>query len=532
METQESLPTPEKEISRAALKVAIGGGLSLIAGLAGQVVTAYLFGAGSEMDAFFTALTVPLYLQIVLLGGLPFVVIPAFVRAQVAGNEDEAWSLTGTMLTLTTVILTLAACLGVLFSPKIIELCAPGFSPQKAELAARMLAILMFTVPFSGLASFTSGVENVRGRYFWPAAATAIGSLGNVIVLLILQPFLGSMALALGNLVSSMLMAAVTTTPILMHGWKKRMAYQDPKIVELLKLISPFILFGLITNSRLLLERYFASMLPDGQLSYMGYANKLSNIFIVLLASSIASAYFPAMARSFSHEGVHGLEGQAQDGLKMTMALALPVVVICTMLGIPLVHILFERGAFTSDTTIFVSSLIPIVLVNEVLFRMITNIVGRTFFILKDTITTNLISSLTIVIYIVAAYFLIRKWEFWGLALAQPIQVAFSILLMAVLLKRKLPSFPFSELVSSSMKYLAISLIAGFSIWLTNLATGQFSYLAQLLIGGFCSITVYLALLYFVDRKRMLAILEMTGLPRIQNAIQTRYRLNHRVSHP
>jgi peptidoglycan biosynthesis protein MviN/MurJ (putative lipid II flippase) len=69
MEKPDLFPEPAKEISRAALKVSIGGGLSLIAGLASQVITAYLFGAGAEMDAFFTASTIPLYLQIVLLGG-------------------------------------------------------------------------------------------------------------------------------------------------------------------------------------------------------------------------------------------------------------------------------------------------------------------------------------------------------------------------------------------------------------------------------------------------------------------------------
>ena len=151
------------------------------------------------------------------------------------------------------------------------------------------------------------------------------------------------------------------------------------------------------------------------------------------------------MARSYSTKGIHGLEKQAEDGLRMTLALALPVVVITTVLSIPLIKLFFERGAFLPSTTLAVSILIPIVMVNDVLFRMITNMIGRTFFVIKDTLTTNLVSSLTIVIYVIFAYFLIRVWGYWGLALAQLIQVACSILLMCILLISKSPYFPIPE---------------------------------------------------------------------------------------
>jgi putative peptidoglycan lipid II flippase len=523
MEKPEIFHEPAREISRAALKIAIGGGFSLIAGLASQVLTAYLFGAGAEMDAFFTSLTIPLYLQIVLLGGLPFVVIPAFIREESSGHENEAWSLTGTMIYVTLAVLMVSACLGAIFSRQIIDLSAPGFGEQKAKLASQMLTLLMFTVPFSGLGTFTSGVENVRGRFFWPAAATAIGSVGNVVTLFLLHPLIGPMSLAWGNLFSTILFACVTTIPVIRHGWKNLMPVSDPRINELLKLIAPFILFGLITNSRLIFERYFASPLPDGQLSYIGYAFKIANIFVMLLASSIASAYFPAMARAFSLKGIQGLVKQAEDGLRITLALGFPVVIITSVLSIPLVKLFFERGAFLSSTTLAVSSLIPIVMINEVLFRMITNMIGRTFFVIKDTLTTNLISSVTIVIYIIFAYFLTKIWGYWGLALAQPIQVSISILLMCILLYRKIQTFPFLALMKCSAKYIAFGILAGLIAWFSITSTSHISTIFQLAIGIISSSTVYLGLLYWFEKNTALTIFEMTGIIRIYSIIKNRF---------
>jgi putative peptidoglycan lipid II flippase len=522
---------PNKEISRAALKVAIGGVFSLLAGLASQILTAYLFGADAEMDAFYTALTVPLYLQIVLLGGLPFVIIPAFVHEQSEGREEDAWGLTGSMLWISTVVLLITAIVGVLFSSQLIALFAPGYDADKARLASQMQSILMFTVPFTGLGTFTAGVENTRGRFFWPATATAVGSVGNVIALLVLQPLVGPLALAWGNLISTILIAAITTIPVLMHGWKRLLPISDHRLREMLTLIAPFIIFGLITNSKLILERYFASPLPDGQLAYLGYAYKIANIFIILLATSIASAIFPTMARAFSNEGLPGLVEQSDFGLRVTLAIALPVVFIISVVAVPLLKIFYERGAFLPSATIAVSLVIPIVMLNEVLFRMIMNMVGRTFFVLKDTLTINWVSSVTIILYIIAGYYLTQRWGYWGLALAQPIQAGASIILACILLANKVKQFPFSRLLKSGLIYTGLSIVSSMAAWLVLSLLGQMYPLVQLILSATVAVLVYGALIYRLDHHMALSLWDMSGIPKLYSIVRSRVAQPNEATH-
>jgi putative peptidoglycan lipid II flippase len=509
-------------VTHAAFRVAIGGGLSLLAGLASQVAIAYYFGAGKEMDAFFTALTIPLYLQIVLLGGLPFVVIPAFVNEENSGHIDDAWSLTGTLVWFSCIVLFLMAIAGAIFSRDIINITAPGFGEEKSGLSARMLTILIFSVPFMGLSSLTSGVENIRGRYFWPATATALGSAGNLIVLLVFHSSIGPLSLAFGNLVSAVLMANVTAIPVFVHGWKKLLPLNDPRLTEIFKLVTPFMIFGLITSSRLILERYFASVLSDGQLSFIGYANKISNIFVILLATSIASAIFPSMAKAYSQRGLPGLVEQSDYGLRLTLAVALPAVTIISVLSIPLLKLLFERGAFLPETTHSVSLIIPIVMLNDVLFRMVNNMIGRTFFVLKDTLTTNLISSLTIVIYIFAARELTARWGYFGLALAQPIQAGFSIAIMGFLLIRKIKIAPVLQLAKSASMYLLSSLLVASIAWVIVFVLNFQAPLFQLIIGGLISVVIYLILLKKIDPPIADSVFGMFGLQKLYSVIRTR----------
>jgi putative peptidoglycan lipid II flippase len=512
------------QVSGAAFKVSLGGLVSLILGLGVQIVTAYFFGAGAEMDAFLTAVIVPLYLQLVLLGGLPFVVIPAFVNEEARGNDQDAWALANTFLRVTIVVFSLLAVIGCLSAFGIIELLAPGFSVQKSVMAAQMLAVMMFSVPFMGAAYLTAGVQNVHNHWFWPAAASAVGSAGNLLILVFFHGRFGAMTLAWGSLAAAILQASITMIPFIRRPGKHLLRLKDPRVIELGKLIAPFIFFGFFTCSKIPLERYFASTLPDGQLSFIGYASKIANIFVVLLASSIAAAIFPAMARAFAQNGLSGLVHQTDYGLKITLAVAFPAVAIISAIAAPLVSVIYERGAFDHQTTLSVVIIIPFVMVNELLFRMVNNIFSRTFYILKDTFTVNLIQSLTIIFYIYAAIELTKIWGYVGLAIAQLAQSGPALILLGWLLFRRIGSSSFLPLIEKMALYAVASLLAAASGWGVVRLLFLTSSFLQLLIGLVVAILVYLLLLNIFDHEIMSSVLEMSGLTQIIRICQQKLR--------
>jgi putative peptidoglycan lipid II flippase len=516
-EISDASASTNRSVSRSAFKVTLGGFFSLLAGLASQVITAAFFGAGAEMDAYLTAMVVPLYLQAVLLSGLSFVFIPAFVNEEAKGNDENAWALAGTFFWLTSGLLTIFAIVGFLYANTVISLTAPGFSPEKAAMATKMLAVMMFTVPLAGISSLTAGIENIRNSFFWPAAATAIGSLGNVIVLLGLHGSIGAMALAWGYLISALLQAAVTTIPMLRHGWKKLMPLNDSRVAEMAKLIAPFIIFGLLTRSTSVFERYFASNLPTGQLSYIGYAYKISNIFVVLLASSIASAIFPTMARAFSETGDKGLIEKTEYGIRLTLAVALPAVAIISTVAIPLIGVLFERGAFVHEVTLMVSKIVFIVMLNDVLCRMAGNMISRSFYVLKDTITFTVISTVTAFLYIFLAKVLVDASGYVGLALAQPIQAGLAVIVSTIFLVNRLKHFHLKQMFKYILIYTLTSITTYFVASLAINASSSLPQIFQLATGLITGGIIYLAILYWWDREITISILEMMGIFRILN---------------
>lgn len=501
-------------VARSAFKVSLGNLSGLIAGLGTQAVIAAIFGAGAEMDAYLTALVVPLYLQSVLLAGLPWVLIPAFVREEATGSEDQAWALAGTFFWLTAGLLTLAAVCGSLLSHRIIMLSAPGLSPSKSQVATEMLAILVFAVPVTGLASLTRGIQNARNRFFWPAASSAVGSVANIVVLLVLYQRVGPLALAWAYVAHEALTASVTVIPVLRHGWGRVLPLNDQRVLEMARLITPFILFGIFTRSTSVFQRYFASGLPDGDLSYLGYANKISSIVMTVLGTGIATAVFPDMARAYARDGEARLVAKAEYGFRLTLAVALPALAVLSAVAAPVVTVLFERGAFLPVDTLATGRIVPIVMVGAVLFRMVGNLISRAFYVTKDTHTVPMVVAATSVVYILLAKTLTDGFGYVGLALAEPVYSGLGILILSPLMVRRLGSFPTGRLLKDTLIYAAASLPAFVA---ARLVSGALAFLpapVQLLAACSVGAGLYMAIMFRIDRYVALSILELTGVER------------------
>jgi putative peptidoglycan lipid II flippase len=490
----------------------LGSILSLVGGLAINVVIAYLYGAGSYMDAYLTALVIPTYFQVVLSWNLSFILIPAFIEAEVKQKEEDAWALVGTFFWMTVAVLLAVALVGYVFSTLIVHAIAPGFQEEKAILATRMFEVLIFTTPFAGLSTLAVGIQNARDRFFWPSFAPAVGSFANVIVLIVLSPGMGPMALCWGFFMAMVCQACVTTIPILSYVTKNFLPLTDPRVKGVVRLVVPLVLFGMLTSFAPVAERYFASTLPDGQIAFMGYASKISNIFVLLLASSIATAIFPSMARVYAQDGLPGLSAKNDFGLRLSFALAMPTVLIVSAVAIPFVGTLFERGAFRRSTTLGVSQIIFAYLLGDILFRMVGNILQRSLFVLKNTITPPIVSAVTLVLYLLGARFFLGNWGYIGLVWAGTIRNGLGILAFWIILLFWFPKDHLKETLFLILEYSLAALGAYAYGRFVLFYLGSLPGLSQLLIAGTVSVTVYALMLYFVDKAIFMSILEVFGM--------------------
>ena len=513
-----------RSVSRSAFKVGAGSMVSMLAGFMSQVIIAAYFGAGMAMDTYLTAVVVPAYLTAVLLAGLSFVFVPAFIEGVQTGREDDAWALVGTFFWMILATLTAVAVAVAFGATSIIRLIAPGMDPLQAQVASKMLSIMVFAVPLSGLGMLSMSILTAQKKFFLTTAKGAMLSIANIVVLLLFYDRLGAYALAWGYLAGIAADSAVVTFLIVRHGWPYLKRPNDPEVRQLLGLLLPFMLIGVFTRITPVIERYFASGLPAGQLSYIGYAERVVRIFNGLLATTFVTAIFPVMAQAYSQRGDRGLLSQLRYGVRLNVAVGLPVVTIVSALAVPLITLLFQRGAFDAAATSAVARVLPITLTRVVLLAMVGNVLTRVFYVLKETRTVPIVVASTVIVYVLLGAWWSGLWGYIGLVGAEAAYAFTGIVVLVWLLARRYQQRVFPPILSLRylLRYLIPAVVAGLTAWgLKNLLTATPSFV-QLAVGGLGGAGIYMALLHWLDGDMATAIWDTSGVTRLTDRIRAR----------
>src|SRR6202050_2303557 len=133
----------ERLNTKAAGIIGVAVMCSRLLGLAREQICAALFGGGGAMDAFTAAFRIPNLLRDLFAeGALSTAFVTTFSKTIARGGDAAAWRLANKVATLTTLVLGVVCVIGMVFSPQLVSLLAPGFDAPKAALTAELTRIM------------------------------------------------------------------------------------------------------------------------------------------------------------------------------------------------------------------------------------------------------------------------------------------------------------------------------------------------------------------------------------------------------
>lgn len=269
-------------VTKAAGTVGALTFLSRILGLVRDILIANFFGSGLSADAFFVAFRIPnLLRRLFAEGSFSVAFIPVFTAYLQKKSRQQAIELAQVVLTVMIFILTIVTVLGIIFSPVIVRIIAPGFGGTGDKFALTVLLTrIMFPYIFlvSLLALFT-GILNSIKHFAAPALAPVFLNLGMIAALLFLAPWMKTptVGLAIGVLVGGVVQLAVQIPFLLKRGIDVGLKWQPnhPALKRIGALMLPTILGSAIYQINQLIGTLLASLLREGSVSYLYYADRL-----------------------------------------------------------------------------------------------------------------------------------------------------------------------------------------------------------------------------------------------------------------
>lgn len=458
-------------------------------GVVTQIVVAATFGAKADMDAFLAASTLPQYVVSVLVSTLSSVFIPVFVSHAATKQEDEAWLLASGVINLCLLVLGGLVIGGLVFAGPLLQLTTPGLKPETLRLASRVAMITWPAILATGMISLLTGIYQAQDCFGWPAAVLVIGALVNLGLVSVLARPLGVIGLAIASTTGVVLQVALLLRVAWGPGrYRLVLPWWHPGLQQVLRLLAPM----LITNALIwwtpVIDRYLASGLPEGSISHLNYALRLTTLLSLLIGTGIATVIFPRMASSVAVGTTADLKRTASLSLRVMWLAIAPAIVLGEVLALPLVSVAFQRGQFGAVDTEAVADLLQVYLL-ALAGMCLGSITSRIFYALKDTRPLAVFGVIEALAYIVYTPLLVQRFGVTGIAWGYVLFFYISLLWQLLVVRHKTGRTGGRTILGSFARIGFAALLGGAAAWVVTLMMPNLWL--QLLLGGALGLVIY-----------------------------------------
>ena len=379
-----------RSLRRIALIVAVATALSKLAGLVRQQVIAAAFGVGAAYDAYNYAYVLPGFL-LILLGGINGPFHSAMVSVLARRPRQEGAHVLAAINTLVGAGLLVVTVLLVLLADPLITLLGPGLDATRHDIAVLQLRWMAPMALFAGLIGLGFGALNAADVFWLPSVSPLLSSvavIGGIALLwwqlgpAILSPstaVIGGIVLAASTTLGAVLQWLIQLPALSREGLNKLQLvwdWKDPGVREVLKVMGPATLSSGMLQINVFVSLFFASGMPAAAAG-LGYANLLVQTPLGLLSNALLVPLLPVYARLTAPQDRPELIARIRQGLMLSNASMLPLGALMVGLAVPIVALIYERGAFNAAAADLVGQLLmayglgmPAYLARDVLVRV------------------------------------------------------------------------------------------------------------------------------------------------------------------
>lgn len=472
--------------------------VSKVFGFVREAVMASFIGASDLKSIYTTANTLPVVAANFVAVGIISGFIPIYNKAKNEEGEAAAEEFTSNIFNILMRFGLIAVILGIIFARPFSKMLSPSLDGEWLDLATNYTRIMMFAVFAYLYSAVFRGYLNLKGNFFDPAIT---GILMNVIIIIFTiltgvtgNPYLLIIGALLGNVLQYILFPKAARAAGYEH---KRTFDIHNKYVRSLMLISiPIIISSAAGELSIIADNSMASaFFGKAAISKLFYSKTMLTLITGVITVSVTTAIFPKIAHLGQAGEIHQMKGEISSAVVTTMSLVIPATIGMMVLSRPIIELVFERNAFTSDDTAIVASLLT-AYAPYIIFQSLTDVVDRGFYAVGDSKTPVIIVVIQQVLNVILNFVLIKYFDLEGLAYATVLSTAIGSSLMLYKFRDNFGAFNFRQAAISLGKIILVSLLMAYLAHLTygGLA-GKISHILALFGAIIVAALVYIFLI-------------------------------------
>lgn len=492
--------------------------LSRVFGFLRDILIANFLGAGAVADAFVVAFRFPnLFRRLFAEGAFAAAFVPLFSRSLEGEGRAAAREFAEQAFTVLAIILLVFVVVVELAMPWLMPYLAPGFDqvPGKMDMATEFSRIAFPYLLFISLVALQSGVLNALGKF---SAAAAAPVLLNLTLITAILGFGGSdeetgRALVWGVFAAGIVQFAWLTWHCHRAGFHIR--FRAPKLTSKVRTLGrrtlPVVFGASLYQINLLIGTILATTISDGAVSYLYYADRITQLPLGVVGIAVGTALLPMISRQLEKGDTADANNAQNRGAEFALLLTLPAAVALVVIPGPIVAALFERGAFDAMATAATATALAAYAVGLPAYVGI-RVFTPGFFAREDTKTPVIIAAVAMAVNIGLNLWLMQHFAHVGIAMASSISAWLNVLALVIVLRARGHYTVDGRLLTRAAGIVIASVLMGAGLWFGaawatpwlagNMLT-EITTLGTLIVGGM--------VVYFIS-ARLLGVFSITEI--------------------
>ncbi len=452
--------------------------LSRLTGFLRDTLMATFLGAGPLADAYVVAQRLPnVFRSLFAEGAFSAAFVPLYTAERHTSGPHEAQRFAGESLAALVAVLIPFSALVILGMPWVLCVLAPGFhdTPATYETAVFLCRITFIYLLLISVTVLQGSVLNAHGRFAPAAFSPVVFNLVLIAAFFVASPFAWPVAtaLAVAGVVAGVFQVALLAWSCHRAGVSVPLLrpHLSHATRRLLRQIVPGAFGAGASQINLLLSTILASTLAPGALAWLFYADRLNQLPLGVIGVAVATTLLPILAQHVQTNNTEGLRHATSRALEFCLALGLPAAVGLAVLSQPIVHVLFEHGAFSASDAAATATALAAYAPGIPAFFLVRVFSAR-FFARHDTKTPVKIALCAVGANLILALLFLGPLGHIGLALANSIASWVNALLLLRLLRTRKEGLTDQRLRQRQPRLVLCTAFMG-------LVAGTSSFLAQ-----------------------------------------------------
>lgn len=387
-----------RRILAAALVVGSMSVIVKLTAMAKELMVAYRFGTGDDIDAFLIAFVLPALLINVVTGSISAAFAPVYIAVRENRGRSDAVELMRSAAAGSVALVLGVSCVLALGTP-LLHLLATGFGAAKLHLTRALFLILLPTLALNVFVAIWSATLNCEGQFAVAALAPVSVPFLILSLIVVTAKYWGVYSLAIGTVLGYALQSGILAIALKrahMPVWP-RWRGMTSDLKRILGQYVPLMASAILTSGSWAIGQAMAASLPAGSVAALNYGNKIPAVVSEVASMAIATAVLPHFSLMVARREWLAIRHTLWVYGRLIAVVTIPLTLIGIWLSPTVIHLLFERGAFRSTDTTTVAAVqslyllqIPFVMLGMLFVRLTSSLRRNEIFLVGAAITLPL----------------------------------------------------------------------------------------------------------------------------------------------